>query len=251
MRKIPSPAAVLVWLIAAVMPAAAAADEPLPRSVLILDQLTSLDPWQDAIIAGMRSFMSANAGEPISFYVENLDLDRFNGAAYQHSLEDHFREKYREKPIGVIVVIGPGALDYGFDLRDALWPSVPVVFASVSESSTSKSRLPPNATGTVFQMTLSYMVAAARAVVPGLERFAVVGDSLEGGHYFRQFAEEIPRFARDLGFINLMGLPISEVRRRVSASSATPLLMSPSRPMNDEASTGRLFGAAARDPSLT
>jgi signal transduction histidine kinase len=217
MRKIPLPVTILIWLIAAVMPAAAAVDEMLPRSVLILDQLTSLDPWQDAIITGMRSFMSENAGEPISFYVENLDLDRFNGAAYRHSLENHFREKYRDKPIGVIVVIGPGALDYGLNLRDALWPSVPVVFASVSASSTSTSSLPPNATGTVFQMTLSDMVAAARAVVPDLKRFAVVGDSLEGDHYFSQFAKEIPLFSRDLEFINLMGLPIAEVRRRVSA----------------------------------
>ena len=73
--------------------------------------------------------MSDTAEEPVSFYVEHLDLYQFDDPGYEGSLEAHFREKYRNKHIGVIAAIGPSALQYALRFRATLWPSVPIVFA--------------------------------------------------------------------------------------------------------------------------
>lgn len=54
-------------------------------------------------------------------------------------------------------------------------------------------------------------------LVPGLRGFAIVGDRLEQHPHYRHFAEELPFFSQQLEFIDLMGLPIREVRQRVAA----------------------------------
>src|SRR6516165_5845203 len=61
------------------------------------------------------------------------------------------------------------------------------------------------------------MMAMAKAVVPGLERFALVGEPLEGTSSYRNFKQELPRFTAALEFIDLTGLPMAEVKRRVAA----------------------------------
>ena len=206
----------LVWMIYLGC-AIAAADESIPRSVLILNQSSSFRPWPMAILSGMRSVMSGTDEEPISFYVEHLELSQFDDPGYENSLEAHFREKYRNKPIGIIATIGPSALQYALRLRETLWPSVPIVFAAVPEGAAIKSSLPANVTGTTIQMSLANMVKAARVIRPDLERFAIVGDPLEHQLYYRHFGGELPALSRQFEVINLMGLPIAEVRRRVSA----------------------------------
>src|SRR6516162_1392819 len=143
----------LVWMIYLGC-AIAAADESIPRSVLILNQSSSFRPWPMAILSGMRSVMSGTDEEQISFYVEHLELSQFDDPGYENSLEAHFREKYRNKPIGIIATIGPSALQYALRLRETLWPSVPIVFAAVPEGAAIKSSLPANVTGTTIQMSL-------------------------------------------------------------------------------------------------
>jgi signal transduction histidine kinase len=184
--------------------------------VLILDQSTHFGPWPNAISAAVRSTVIDNPQQPVTVYLEHLDLFRFKGSRYENSLEEHFREKYRDKPIGVIVVIGPTALGDALRLRAALWPSVAVVFAAVDDR-TAAEALPPNVTGVTMHQTLGSMIEAARIIVPDLKAFAIVGTRLEDQIYYRHFADELPEFSRDLEFIDLMGLSINETRQRVSA----------------------------------
>src|SRR5947207_8280636 len=142
--------------------AAASDEESPPHSILIINQSTSFRPWPNAIIAGIRSFLNQNAGTGISLFAENLDLYQFNNPQYETSLQNHFREKYRDKPIGVIVAIGPAALEYTLKLRAAVWPSVAIVFAAVDESTTTKFIFAPNLTGTAIQMSLANLLRTAR-----------------------------------------------------------------------------------------
>jgi hypothetical protein len=194
----------------------ASAAEPLPRSVLILDQSTHFGPWQHAIITAIRSTMNISADQPMAFYAEHLDLFRFQGRGYADNLENHFREKYRDQPIGVIVVVGPVALGYALKLRASLWPAVPIVFCAVDEK-TAAEGLPENVTGITMHQTLASMIAAARIVVPDLNAFAIVGTPLNEQVYYRHFVDELPNFSRDLEFIDLTGRSIAEVRQRVSS----------------------------------
>jgi len=161
--------------------------------------------------------MNDGAAEPVTFYLEHLDFSRFKGQQYLKSLEDHWREKYRDKPIGVTVAIGPVALDYALKMRAVLWPSVPIVFGAVEDTRVTQGSIPSNVTGVTMDQTLGRMIEAARIVVPDLKGFAIVGTRLEDQIYYRNFANDLPKFSRDLQFIDLMGLSIDETRQRVSA----------------------------------
>jgi signal transduction histidine kinase len=206
---------IFIWLMVILMPAISAAAETLPRSVLILDPFDGSYPWAFARNAAFRTTLNTGRAVPISIYEEYLNLDRFAGANYRESMQSHFREKYRGKPIGMIVTFGPLALDYAMHMRAELWPEVPIVFGEVAEAAISQSRLAA-VTGSTIHFTLDEMVVAARALMPNIRRIALVGDPLDRLPVFRHFIEEIPVVTRDLGFMDLTGLATVDLRRRVA-----------------------------------
>ena len=163
----------------------------------------------------LRSTVTSQNPETITLYLEHLDLFRFNGPQYKDGTLDYFRNKYRDKPIGVIVAIGSGALDYALTFRAALWPTVPVVFTAVDEQAAAR-KFPPGVTGITVHFTLAKMIEAARIVQPDLKRFAIVGTPLENQLYYSGFANELPDLSHDLEFINLMGLSVDAVKQRVA-----------------------------------
>jgi hypothetical protein len=145
--------------------------EPLPRSVLILNQSTSLRPFPRTLIDAISTTMEGKPGGPISYYVEHADLYRFNGSLHNDSLKGYFSIKYRDNPIGVIIAIGPAGLDLALELRRALWPTTPVVFDAV-DADTITHELPRGVTGTFVHIKLANTVGVARAIVPDLRQIA-------------------------------------------------------------------------------
>ena len=131
-------------------------------------------------------------------------------------LRTYLREKFRARPIGLLVAQGSSSLDFVLRSRAELWPGVPVVFAGVDEDDRQRLNLPPDVTGTLYQRTFRNAVTAARALVPNLKRIAVVGDPWERQAVRRHYREEIPAFANQFEFIDLIGLPMTEIRKRVA-----------------------------------
>jgi hypothetical protein len=208
---------IAVWLIVSVLLAGSLAAQPLPRSVLLLDQYGGSLPWVGARNTAFRTLLNAGRTVPISIYEEYLDFNRFAAPTYKESLKLHFGQKYRDKPIDLIVAFGPSALDYAVDMRTGLWPKAPVVFGEITEGAVSRSNLPAAVTGTTINITLGELVLAARALLPDLKRIALVGDSLDKLPSYRHFEEEIPMVTRDLDLIDLTGLTMGDLRRRVAA----------------------------------
>jgi hypothetical protein len=70
---------IAVWLIAYVLLAGSLVAEPLPRSVLIIDQLEPGIPFFDGFLAAFRSTVNASSVVPVSYYPEFLDFGRYSG----------------------------------------------------------------------------------------------------------------------------------------------------------------------------
>ena len=121
--------------------------QSLPRTVLYLDQGPSNNPAARAISGAFQAKLDDESGSSVFVYPENLAIPIFGSARYFDLLHDHFREKYRGRPIGIIVVRGTATLSYALRLRDALWPGTALVFTSVGETTVDKLKLPPNVTG--------------------------------------------------------------------------------------------------------
>src|SRR5262245_59189486 len=103
---------ILLFAMATVLTRPAAAESP-PRSVLILDQSDADSAWYSAFSTAFRSTLNAAAsGTPVSIYTEHLDLSRFGNARHDEVLLAYLRDKFRERPIGVIVAQGSGSLEF-------------------------------------------------------------------------------------------------------------------------------------------
>ena len=101
---------IAVWLMTCVPLAGPLVAQSLPQSVLILDQYAGSLPWVGARNSAFRTLVNAGRTVPISIYEEYLDSNRFAAPNYKESLKLHFGEKYRDKPVGLIVAFGPWLL---------------------------------------------------------------------------------------------------------------------------------------------
>ena len=61
----------VAWLGACLAPWPSLAAEPLPRSILVLEQSDVRGPFYGAIYSGLQSEVNASATSPVSIYVEN------------------------------------------------------------------------------------------------------------------------------------------------------------------------------------
>jgi signal transduction histidine kinase len=188
----------------------------LPRSILILDQSDRDSAWYAAFAPAFRSTLNAASPAPIAIHAEHLDLARFRSTQHDEVLRRYLRDKLRDRPIGVLVAQGSSALEFVMRSRAELWPAVPVIFAAVDEETAARLNLPSDATGTIYQLPFGKMVAAAQALVPNLKRIALVGDSWERQAVRPNYQEQIPAFAAQFELIDLIGLPMTEIRKRVA-----------------------------------
>src|SRR5262245_4872688 len=114
---------IVIVLTAALTPAASGAADPLPRSILILDQVFSDSVWYVAFSSAFRSILNAASPPPIAMYAEHLDLARFHGTQHDEVLRRYLRDKFRDRPIGVLVAQGSSALEFVLRSRAELWRS--------------------------------------------------------------------------------------------------------------------------------
>ena len=207
----------LACLIVCLAANAPAATPPLPRSMVIVNPSDARGPFYYQIFAALRATVNAAAGPPVTLYVENLDLSRFNGADYEASLASHLRVKYRDKPVGVVVAVGPAALAHVLAWRTELWPDASIVFSMIDESAMAQVRSVPGVTGNVVRLRYQDMMSSARAVVPNLEKVAIVGEPLRTQPIFAHLADEIAASEERVQVIDLTGLPMRRLRDEVAS----------------------------------
>jgi signal transduction histidine kinase len=198
------------------LPISLSAQERRAQAVLVLDQSDLRGPFYDQLSAGLRGALGARADARVTVYGENLDLTRFSGVAYEESLKRYIREKYRDRPIDVIVAIGGATLEHTLRWREELWPGTPVVYAMLDEMEVAKLGRPADVTGVGVKIPLTDAIRAARAVVPGLDTVALVGDPWARQVLFRHWDEEIAAATSGLRVIDLVGRKMSDIRKHVA-----------------------------------
>src|ERR1700749_148950 len=104
-------ARLLVWLVALSFPADLLAGDRRPQTILVLDQSDTHGPFYSEVFTALRTAVQNDAQGHVTIYAESLDLSRFYGEAYESSLRQLLKEKYRDKPIGVLVAVGSAALE--------------------------------------------------------------------------------------------------------------------------------------------
>lgn len=185
------------------------------------------NPGYSQILNSLRLTLD-RGNPPITLYVENVDFVHFHGEQYEDLLRRFLQEKYRDKVIDALVAVGTSALQFALQLDSERWRDMPVVFTSVDPDSSIrllKSKGSREVTGRVLEFSLSASIDVARALVPNLKTVALVGDPLERQPFRRHFKEELPRAAADLKVIDLVGLPMSEIKNRVATLPSDSVIL--------------------------
>ncbi len=190
--------------------------EVRPRSILVLDQSELRGPFYYQLFSGLSEVVSKETRSPTTLYAENLDLSRFSGAAYEQSLQRYLKEKYRDRPIGVVVTMGAATLELVLRWRGELWPGTPVVFALVDELDFARLKPLPDVTGTIVKLRLADSIAVARAVIPELKTIVLIGDQWDRQVVFRNWKHELPVAAAGLNVVEIVGQTMREIRSRVA-----------------------------------
>ncbi|HET9718424.1 MAG TPA: ATP-binding protein [Pseudolabrys sp.] len=206
----------VIVLAAGCFPAPCLAD-PLPRSLLVLNEGSAGIQGYADTTAAFRTKLNAGQSEPFNIYIENLDLNLFQGVQYQKILLAYLRDKYSERPIGIIVANGTEALKIALQLRaDQGWGEIAILFAAVDEGR-ARSLMPlSNVTGRFLKFSLEPSIEIARLLVKDLKQIVLVGDPLDRQPFRSHFAGELPSLAANLGVTDLSGLPMSEIQKRVA-----------------------------------
>jgi signal transduction histidine kinase len=216
-RGMCSSAWIICCIVASLQCGKALAQEPLPRSVLVINQFELSSPASAAVLSSFRSTLRSGSTAPVSVFIENLDLGRFRGARFEEAVQSYFGVKYQDTSVGVVVAVGSAALELALRLRPGLWPKAPVIFAIVEEGVLARLSLPPGVTGTTVRAPVSDAVTVARSLVPGLKRLAVVGDPPERQFIRERMQAQLDLLVREFELIDLTRLKMAELKRRVAS----------------------------------
>src|SRR5690242_10680738 len=93
-------------LIASLLCAGPSAADPLPRTVLFLDQSTPYTEYFGKLLASLQSALKAGSDDPVTIHLERLGYTYVKGTKYDALLHSFMKEKYRARPISVIVANG-------------------------------------------------------------------------------------------------------------------------------------------------
>jgi signal transduction histidine kinase len=91
-----------------------------------------------------------------------------------------------------------------------------MVFAMLDDTDFARLKSPLNFTGVITKLPLENEINVARAVVPGLDTIALVGDAWKGLVVYRNWGDEVGTAASGLAVVDLVGQKLSDVRNRVA-----------------------------------
>ena len=205
----------IVFCLAVALTSASALAESLPRTILFLDEDTPIYPWFRQMSEAFYATIKTETANPPFVFIESLGIDAYAAPDYFNILRSHFREKYRDKAIGVIVTDASRELAFTLRLRNELWPGTPVVLAGIQERRAARLSLPSNVTGFTFRHQLQDIVATADALIPGLKRVVLAGSRIERGGWRQDFLDDVPDVRGRFEVIDLTGLSMAELRQRL------------------------------------
>jgi PAS domain S-box-containing protein len=192
------------------------------KQVLMITSYHHGDAWNDGVVQGVRDVLGGMAH--VDLAIEHLDLRRNTGETYQQWVTNFLWQKYRAKPQDLIIVSDDDALNFLFQVRDELFPRVPVVFVGINSFTPERITGRPNITG------VNEEISIARNLELGLRLFsrtshvfAVVDEYSSVGRanlgLYRAVAGQFASRVEMEELLNLTGREAPEVLRALPENS--------------------------------
>ena len=191
-----------------------AADSKPAKNVVILYSFSKRDVFDPQ---SLESAIRSRVSEPVNFYVEYLESQRFENTDYRKRIGESLRAVYAQQTLAVVSVVAYPALEFALEFRDQLFPGVPIVFAWVAPGRIEGRRRWPGVTGVTFPVDAKGTVDLALRLSPGTKNVAVVAGSSEFEQYSLALTHHgLGLHRNELNVIDLVGLPTEQLLQEVS-----------------------------------
>jgi PAS domain S-box-containing protein len=171
-RRLFAAVACIATLPALVCPTASA--QPQPHTVLALFWSTEDYPANAVHDEGIREGLLSNATDPIDYYTEYLESDRFPEPQASDALREYLRRKYAGRHIDLVIAMTDVALRFALRHRADLFPGAPIVFFGNSVPEADRDPAGGGSTGVIVMDGYRATLELALAMHPATERMFIV-----------------------------------------------------------------------------
>jgi signal transduction histidine kinase len=202
---------------------AASSTPSAPPSVLVVD---AAEPGQRERVAFQEAFGEALQGpSAVAIHNFNLELGRPGGSSSASALDARVRERYQGVKPSVIVALTDPAIEAALRWRDALWSGSPVLCLQSTGEPSAASTAPQAAVIRVYADPAATLRTALQ-LLPDSRNVAIVGGAEARGRLASTLATTVRSIDGRLSVIDLVGLPMPELRRRVAALPPRTIILS-------------------------
>lgn len=206
----------LGFLLVLLMAPPLAASEQVKTVLLFLPEDAAVPAIAD-FTRSFRQTVLSQWGPPVTVDIESMDRAWAGTAEYEQALRDFYRVKYREWRPEAIVVFAD-ATSFLLELRQELWPQVPVLVVLNDEFLMADMPRLPLLKGNWADLDVPGTVRVALRLLPGTRHVALIlGSSQREVEAWPYVEQEVRAAAPGRELIGLTGLTLEELRQRVRA----------------------------------
>ena len=194
-----------------------------PPAILVVE---AGEPGQEERDAFQEAFAQALQGpSPVAIHSFNLELSRPGITDSPRAIDARVRERYQGVQMAVLVALSNPAIEAALRWREALWPGVPTVCLQTSEDETPCASAPSSST-IRLHVDPEATLRTALALLPGTKNLAIVGGAEARGREASRVEAAARVVDARLKLIDLVGLPMPELRRRAAELPPATIILS-------------------------
>jgi signal transduction histidine kinase len=149
-----------------------------PSGILAVYSDTSTLAASLRIATGISDALDEALSLEHELYTEFRSIQQFPTAAQDAAFAEMLARKYRDRPLDVVVAVGPAALRLVLEHRADFAPDVPIVAGAITARSL-EDTLPPDVHAAISSFDIGETVALARRMQPSARRLVVFTGSSE------------------------------------------------------------------------
>jgi PAS domain S-box-containing protein len=189
----------------------------LTKTVLVLyDEHTDL-PGLSVLNKSISSTLRADPSFKTEIFTESMNLSRFQREGYDVFLRDHYKEKYKNKKIDVVIApLGP-TLNFALAHMQQVAPSAPIVFCGVDPHEIKGKVLGENVTGILVMRDFAGTLEAALRMQPDTRQVVFVGGSSDfDKQLIASATEQLKAFEDRVAISYLIDQPLDDILNDLS-----------------------------------
>ncbi len=184
------------------------------KNVLMINEPGESHPAPQLATNMLLSVLHSDRRFQVEFYLEKLDAV-YHSPECQKKQRDFLAQKYRDRKLDLILLMGPDAIRFLAETSKSLFPDVPVVFCCSVPGQIDKKSLPARFTGSWLQLEPARTLDAALRLLPETRHvFVLAGQADYDRHLTALVNAALNPYENELDVQYLTDLPMNQLQER-------------------------------------